>query len=73
MSRLLLPTTELDSDFPFEISTLYSGRSCGRYTWLTRVGPDGHRGRILWVLVHEFNEFCRNRGIKYRLQLEGAR
>lgn len=71
MSFNYFPVPQLDSRFPFAPATLYSGHSRGKYKWLTRVGPDGHRGRILWVLRDEFNQFCRARGIKY--QLEGAR
>ena len=70
MTRLI-PTSELDSTFPFLPATLYSGKSRGRYKWLTRVGPDGHRGRLLWILVDEFNQFCRDRGLKYQLNGEG--
>jgi hypothetical protein len=70
MTRLI-PTSALDSRFPFASSTLHSGKSRGRYPWLTRHGPDGHRGRILWILVDDFNQFCRDRGIKYQLEMEG--
>lgn len=67
MSRLI-PLAELDYSFPFERSSVYTGHSQGRYTWLTRVGPDGHRGRHLWVDVEGFNQFCENRGIRYRIE-----
>lgn len=73
MSPNYYPVNHLDSHFPFSVTTLYSGHCRGSYPWLTRVGPDGHRGRILWILVGEFNLFCLARGIKYQLIVEGAR
>jgi hypothetical protein len=63
-----LPVWQVGEDFPLALSTLYSGHSRQNYKWLTRVGPDGHRGRILWILIHEFNDWCLNRGLKYQLQ-----
>lgn len=61
--------SSLDSHFPFSIATLYTGRSRGRYSWLTRQGPDGHRGRFLWIDVDAFNQWCQLRGYKYQLGL----
>jgi hypothetical protein len=64
------PVKSLGDDFPLELSSIYSGHSRNRFAWLTRVGPDGHKGRFLWVLVAEFNDWCRNRGVKYRLEVQ---
>jgi hypothetical protein len=63
-----IPLCQLDSSFPFALSSLYSGHSSGRYTWLTRTGPDGHKGKNLWILIEEFNTWSRNRGLQYQLK-----
>lgn len=68
MSRTLISTSELGSDFPLAIQTLYNGKSAGRYPWLTRTRPDGRRSRRLWIDVEKFNEWAWLQGMKYRLQ-----
>lgn len=65
-----LPVAAVDIDFPFSLASIYSGHSRKRYPWLTRIGPDQHRGRLLWIQVAEFNHWCLNRGIEYRLQVQ---
>jgi hypothetical protein len=61
----------LDHRFLWSLSTIYSGRSRGRYPWLTKRQPNGRMGRALWVVEHEFNAFAANRGIKFRVPLDG--
>lgn len=67
MSRHLISTGELDSSFPYTPGTLYVGRSLGRYPWLTREGPNGRRGRYLWIDAGHFNAWAAERGLKFRL------
>lgn len=66
--RNLICITELDSDFPFSIATLYSGKSRGRYDFLTHVGPTGMVTRRLWIDVDKFNRYAMGTGRKYRLK-----
>lgn len=68
----LVCTSELDSSFPFSAQTLYNARSTGRYAWLSRLGPDNRRGRRLWIDAAAFNYWAACRGIRYRLEVEGA-
>ena len=68
MSRLIC-IAALDGSFPFATSTLYEGHCTRRYPWLSRVGPDGHRGRHLWLDVDAFNRWAQARGLSYRLRL----
>ena len=72
VTRLIpLPGLLLESRFPYSTTTVYSGNSRGKYQWLTRRGPDGRLGRILWVIENSFNEFARNRGMSYQLPDDG--
>lgn len=72
MTRLIpLPGLLLESRFPYATTTVYSGNSRRKYKWLTRRGPDGRVGRILWVIENSFNEFARNRGMSYQLPDDG--
>jgi hypothetical protein len=64
--HLLIPVPLLGGSFPFSISTLYSGHSRGRYPWLRREGPDGERGKFLWVDTVAFDEWASNKGKAYR-------
>ncbi len=64
-----LPISRVDNDFPFALSTPYSCHCRKKHNWLTRHGPDGHRGRNLWILVQEFNTWAESRGIQYRLPI----
>lgn len=72
MNRQLISTGELDSSFPYTPGTLYVGRSLGRYPWLTREGPNGRRGRRLWVDAIHFNAWAAERGLKFRLHSASA-
>ena len=67
-----LPVQAVDADFPSSLSSIYSGNSRKRYPWLTRNGADGHRGRLLWIKVSDFNLWCLNRGVKYQLQVRSG-
>lgn len=66
MKRQLIPMSELKGKFPFAPSTLYTGKSLGRYPWLTRHGPDGERGRYLWVDTAKFDEWAAAKGTSFR-------
>jgi hypothetical protein len=67
-----IPVNQVDATFPFALATLYGYHCRKKIAWLTRIGPDGNRGRILWIKVSEFNEWCQNRGYKYRLAVDQA-
>jgi hypothetical protein len=62
-----LPVALTEARFPIAMTTIYSGRSRGTYDWLTRRGPDGLIGKILWIDVGRFNEYARKRGMPYQL------
>lgn len=66
--RNLICITELDSDFPFALSTLYVGKYQKRYDFLTHTGPTGIVTRRLWVDVDKFNLFMFATGRRYRLK-----
>ncbi len=72
MSELIC-TSELDSSFPLALGTMYVGRSKGRYPWLRREGPRGHRGRHLWIDAKQFNEWAAERGLKFRFLAAGSK
>ena len=48
---------------PVTVWTLYSWRHKKRVCWLTRVDPDGRRGRELWIHVPTAAEWWRARGL----------
>lgn len=52
--------------------SLYSGKSRGRYPFLTRTGPEGRQGRDLWIDVQAFNAWAQAWGIKSRIEQEGG-
>ncbi len=60
----------LDSDFPFALSTLYTGKAQGRYDFLTHIGPDGAKSKRLWIDIEKFNRFAYLTGRKYRLRVK---
>lgn len=64
MSRTVIPTSALDSDFPLDQRTLYNYKSSGRVDWLER------RGRLLWIDVQGFNEWAERQGKKFRLPVD---
>lgn len=66
MKNCLIPVHRLGGEFPFATRTLYNGKSSGEYTWLTREGPDGRRGRFLWLDKAKFDEWATARGISFR-------
>lgn len=72
-SRTWICTTELDSDFPYAINSLYVGKSTGRYPWLHRRpgATPGRRGRYLWINITEFNAWAVAIGIKFRFKVAG--
>ena len=51
------------SVLPVSIWTLYGWRRTRRVDWLTRVGPDGHQGRDLWINVAAATVWWRSRGL----------
>lgn len=52
---------------PFSSQTVYNAHSQGRWTWLSRVGPDGRRSRELWVDLPSLNIWAAERGQKINL------
>lgn len=70
MRTHLIPLSAVDYRFPFTVASVYSGHSKGRYGWLTRVGPNGRIGKILWIDIPAFNKFCHDTGRKYRITAE---
>ncbi|WP_439441931.1 hypothetical protein [Roseateles sp. DB2] len=47
MSPVLVPLDQ--AGLPFSVGSLYTLRRRHGWLWMTKVGPDGHTGRILWV------------------------
>lgn len=66
--RRLVPFYRIALWLPISEGTAHQARSKKRIHWLTRSGPDGHCGRILWVDVDELFNWARFRG--YQLSLE---
>lgn len=62
-----VPLLVLENTFPFALGSLYSGKSKGRYPWLTRKGPDGQDSQILWVIEAEFKKFAKAKRIRFEL------
>lgn len=54
-------------------SSIHSGFSRGRYPFLTRLDPQGRRGRELWVNVELFNNWAAERGYSARIEMGGQR
>lgn len=68
-AQYLVSVPMLKGSFPFTVNTLYSGRVRGRYPWLQREGPDGQRGKFLWVDMRAFDIWAANKGIGYRFNV----
>lgn len=63
----LISTRALDSDFIYAAGSL----SQKKYRhFVRREGPDGRRGRYLWIVVEKYNEHVALRGYKHRIQLD---
>jgi len=60
-------------DLPFALGTLYNWHYARRVNWLTRHGPNGRRGRSLWVNVDQLSVWAQARGLRLQLAREGAR
>ena len=58
MKKVALKTVAL----PFSLGTCYQMHSKKRVDWLTRTGPEGRRGRELWVDLDKYNEWAAPRG-----------
>lgn len=54
-------------------SSLHSGFSRGRYPFLTRLDPQGRRGRDLWVDINSYNNWAAERGYPARIETGGQR
>ena len=46
------------ANIPFALGTCYQMHSKKRVDWLTRTGPEGRRGRELWVDVPGYNAWA---------------
>lgn len=63
----LISTKALDSDVVYSPGSL----SQKKYRhFVRREGPDGRRGRYLWVIVEKYNEHVALRGYKHRIPLD---
>ena len=47
MSPVLIPLDQ--AGLPYSAGSLYTLRRRHGWSWMTKVGPDGHVGRILWL------------------------
>lgn len=54
-SRLKVKVTEAlrAGALPAAIDTIYDNHRKGRWPWLTRLDPEGRRGRALWIVVSD--------------------
>lgn len=63
--------TLLDGELPAEQQTIYKWSSKKIVDWLGRLGPDGHKGRELWIDVQKYNLWAEPRGLKLVPGVEG--
>lgn len=50
------------ANLPLALCTYYQWHSRRKVNWLSRIDPEGRRGRDLWVDVDEYNEWAAPRG-----------
>jgi hypothetical protein len=67
-ARLLVELHRVQDSLPLALSTIYSQTSRGNWNWATRIGPDGRRGRRLWVDVDALEAWMRIRGWQHTLR-----
>jgi hypothetical protein len=72
MSTRLIKLKLIRDAIPRSLKTLYNAHSSGRLGWLTRVGPDGRRGRDLWVDQDGLVQWASDEGINLQLQKGAA-
>lgn len=63
----LISSQALDKDFPLSPGSLCKAK----YRVFTRrEGPDGHKGRFIWLDILKFNAWAASKGYKYRLSVD---
>lgn len=67
MTARLVPLSRVRNSIPLSLGSLYNARRDGRLPWLQRLGPEGRRGRKLWVDLDELAAWARLRGWKLDL------
>ncbi|MEK9803115.1 MAG: hypothetical protein VW475_06905 [Curvibacter sp.] len=60
----LISTQALDSDLVYAPGSLYQKKY--RH-FVRREGPDGQRGRHLWIVIEKYNEHVSLKGYKHRI------
>lgn len=63
----LISTQALDSDVAYSAESLYQKKY--RH-FVRREGPDGHRGKYLWIIIERYNQHVARRGYKHRIPLD---
>jgi len=63
----LVQLHQVQDALPVSLASIYSQTSRGNWKWATRIGPDGRRGRRLWVDLDALASWSQARG--WRLAL----
>jgi hypothetical protein len=66
-SPRLVELYRVQDALPVSLSSIYSQVCRGNWTWATRIGPDGRRGRRLWVDIDALGEWAQTRGLSLDL------
>ena len=67
MTKHLVQLKFVQDHLPVSMASIYSQKSRGNWTWVTRSGPHGRRGRRLWVDVEALRAWIQKKGWKVTL------
>jgi hypothetical protein len=65
----LVELVKVQDVLPISLASIYSQTCRGKWTWATRIGPDGRRGRRLWVDMDALAEWASSRGWQLKFSL----
>jgi len=67
MTKRLVPFKVVQDHLPISLSTIYSQKCRGHWTWVTRIGPSGRQGQRLWVDLEALGAWIQKKGWKINI------